>query len=674
MTQSPRAVTRILFRGVSGLALTGAIWAAGWTGLAIEHGAGIGVIPLWLPSGVALGGVFLLGKRALPFVWLGSFLVSGAVRPSLTAAVFATGDLSSAWLGWYLLNHMRDFDREFRRARDVQWFVLYGAVLSTLSGATVGVASQAFGGILPWRAVPGTFLTWWLGDVTGVLVSAPLLMRWRTFQWIQLRKGGRLREAGLAYGLIGVLIALLALPTGGWGLLDDLWKVLSWPLLLWTALRFGAFGAPSAVFLLTVGNIEEFLRSVHGNSGGSQHALWDQWAATMALSIAGLVVMALEAARTRADEEREKLQIQLAQAQKMESVGRLAGGIAHDFNNLLTVINGHSKLMLGKMGVDNPVHRPVTQILKAGERAAGLTRQLLAFSRRQVIEARVIDLNSVVKGMQSIVEHLMGDDVPVVLDLHPDTLPVLSDVHQMEQVIMNLAVNARDAMPEGGCLQISTAPAKQDRPGAWCVLAVSDTGAGMDEATRQKMFDPFFTTKPTGTSTGLGLSIVQGIIAQTNGYIEVDTKPACGTTFRICLPLESWEKISEERTAHARVRQGSETILVVEDWPDVRQYVTDVLRGHGYDVTTAADAEEALQLCARRSSGFDLVLADVMMAGMSGIDLVSRLTTGRHAAKGLLMSGFAEQGKTHTSMPRGAYFLPKPFSPEQLVARVQAIL
>jgi nitrogen-specific signal transduction histidine kinase/CheY-like chemotaxis protein len=394
----------------------------------------------------------------------------------------------------------------------------------------------------------------------------------------------------------------------------------------------------------------------------------------MALSIAGLVVMALEAARTRADEERETLQLQLAQAQKMETVGRLAGGIAHDFNNLLTVINGHSKLMLGRLTADNPLRRPVTQILKAGERAAGLTRQLLAFSSRQVLEARVIDLNSVVKGMQSILDHLMGDDVTVGLELHPGDLPVLSDAHQLEQVIMNLAVNARDAMPEGGRLRIHTALAQQDGGDAWCVLAVGDSGTGMDEATKQKIFDPFFTTKPTGTGTGLGLSIVQGIVAQTAGYIEVDTKPGAGTTFRIFLPLHSGERIPEEETVHALPRQGSETILVVEDWPDVRQYVTDVLRGYGYEVTTAADAEEALKVCQGRTSRFDLVLADVMMAGMSGIDLVARLTANQHAAKALLMSGFAEQNKTQTPMPKGAYFLPKPFSPEQLAERVQAIL
>ncbi len=663
----------MLVPGLGGLALTGAIWAAGWIGLAVENRAGIGVIPLWLPSGIALGGLFLLGKRALPFIWLGSFLLSGSSRPFLTAAVFATGDLSSAWLGWWLLNHVRDFDKEFRQPRDVQLFVLYGAILATLPAATVGVASQALLGTLAWRIVPGTFLTWWLGDLTGVLVSAPLLMRWRTFQWRQLREAGRIREAATAYGLIGVLIALLLLPASGRGALDDLWKVLSWPLLLWAALRFGSFGAPSAMFLLTVGNIEEFLRSMHGSSGDSQHALWDQWVATMALSIAGLVVMALEAARTRADAEREKLQLQLAQAQKMESVGRLAGGIAHDFNNLLTVINGYSKLMLGRLAPDNPLLQPVTEILNAGERAAGLTRQLLAFSSRQVLKARVLDLNSVVTGMQSILDHLVGDPVTVKLELHAGALPVLSDAHQLEQVIMNLSVNARDSMPEGGLLRIRTAPAQLDGR-AQAVLAVADTGCGMDEATKQKIFDPFFTTKPTGTSTGLGLSIVQGIVAQTAGYIEVDTKPGAGTTFRIYLPLQPEERISEEKTADAAPRRGSETILVVEDWPDVRQYVTDVLRRYGYEVTTTADAEEALQLCQGRTSRFDLVLADVMMPGMNGIDLVARLTAGQHATKALLMSGFAEQNKTQTPMPGGAFFIPKPFSPEQLAERVQAIL
>lgn len=670
---------------MGGLALTGAMWATGSMGVAIERLAGIGVIPLWLPSGIALGGLFLLGSRAVPFIWLGSFLISATDHPSLMAAVFATGDLSSAWLGWWLLNRVPGFNKEFRRANEVLWFVLFGALVSSLSATTVGVLSQAVSGMLTWHVVPGIFLTWWLGDASGVLVAAPLLMRWKTFRWDRLRQEGRIGEAAAAYGMMGLLVALLlVVPLDNRGILNSLWSVFSWPLLLWAAMRFGSFGAPSAMFVLAVGNVEVFLRSLHNPHRDPQHALWDQWITTMALSTAGLVVMALEAARTRADEERGKLQAQLAQAQKMESVGRLAGGIAHDFNNLLTVINGHSKLLLGRLGAEDPLRRQLTQVLNAGERAAGLTKQLLAFSRRQVLEARVIDLNHAVLEMRSTLDHLVGDRVMLILDLDSNHLPVLSDVHQMEQMIMHLAMNARDAMPEGGVLRIGTrlmegnnsaARAQPDgQSGRHSVLSVTDSGTGMDEDTKQKIFDPFFTTKATGGGSGLGLSIVQGVVAQTGGYIEVDSNPGHGTTFRIFLPLHPDETIDDHRPAPVTVHSGRETVLVVEDRSDVRMYVSDVLQSHGYQVVMAADAGEALRLCQTQSSPFDLVLSDVMMEGMNGVDLADRLTAKRLACKVLLMSGYAEQNEKKIAMPKGAYFLQKPFSPEELAEKVKAIL
>ena len=390
-------------------------------------------------------------------------------------------------------------------------------------------------------------------------------------------------------------------------------------------------------------------------------------------------------AQKQAAAEQERLRARLAQAQKLESIGRLAGGVAHDFNNLLTVINGQSSLLLSDPQVSRSLRLRLGDILKAGERAAGLTRQLLAFSRQQVLESRIIDLNSVVAGMRPMLEHLMGDDVAVVLDPDRQALPVFADFHQLEQVILNLAVNARDAMPRGGLVHVGTAAVKWDeaeaaahvdgRPGPYAVLTVRDNGEGMNEATRQRIFEPFFTTRETGAGTGLGLSMVQGIVAQSGGYIDVDTKLGEGTTFSIYLPLRSGEGTSAA-SAHGVERAAGEceTILVVEDRAEVRDYVVEVLKTSGYGVLEAADASEALRLAANTAAAIHLVLTDVVMPGISGIDLVKRLGGVKQGIKALFMSGYSDQNASLGALPDGSAFLSKPFSPAELVTKIQSVL
>ena len=386
--------------------------------------------------------------------------------------------------------------------------------------------------------------------------------------------------------------------------------------------------------------------------------------------------------RKRAEEQRMQLERRLQQAQRLESLGRFAGGVAHDFNNLLTVINGQSRLGMAQMPATDPLQRRLEQILKAGESAAGLTRQLLAFSRQQVLKASVIDLNTVVEGIRTMLGPMMGDDVEVRFDLHAGVVPVFADAHQLEQVILNLAVNARDAMPEGGQLNIATrnifwgdseAHHPEWRSGPCAVLTVTDNGAGMDEAIRQKIFEPFFTTKETGMGTGLGLAMVQGIVTQSGGYIEVDSRPGQGTTFRIYLPLRSGEEIRTTAAAVSPERAGGETVLVVEDRAEVRQYVADVLRSYGYEVIETASGEEALKHCDDSATGIDIVLADVVMAGMSGVDLVAHLTNRRPGTKALLMSGYTDRPIPQMAT-NGPGFLQKPFSPEELAEKVRAIL
>jgi PAS domain S-box-containing protein len=387
-------------------------------------------------------------------------------------------------------------------------------------------------------------------------------------------------------------------------------------------------------------------------------------------------------AQKQAQEDREKLQAQLAQSQKMESVGLLAGGVAHDFNNLLTVINGYSMMALAKLGPQDPIRDLVSEIQRAGERAAGLTSQLLAFSRKQVLQPRVLDLNRVVADMRPMLERLMGEDVEVRLKASRKAARVQADPHQLEQVIMNLAVNAREAMQRGGRFLIDISIGDRDEgpeapAGRYAALAVSDNGRGMDEATRQRIFEPFFTTKATGKGTGLGLSMVQGIVAQSGGFISVTSVPDRGTTFRIYLPAATDAAVEAPATAAAAdsTTGGTETILLAEDQEEVREYAATVLAGYGYHVIASANAAEALALMEQESSRIHLLLTDVVMPQTSGKELASRVSALRPGIKVLFMSGYTGDVIVHHGvLSDGTEFIAKPFTPEELARKVRAAL
>ena len=386
-----------------------------------------------------------------------------------------------------------------------------------------------------------------------------------------------------------------------------------------------------------------------------------------------------------ATEERERLQAQLVQAQKMESIGRLAGGVAHDFNNLLTVINGYSRMALSQMSTADPLHLYLDEIRKAGERATALTKQLLAFSRKQVLQPRVLDLNAVVGEMRSILQRLMGEDVDVQFALAAESPVVHADPHQLQQVIMNLAVNSRDAMPEGGTLIVETGFVTRDdaygrlcpevRAGSYATLAVTDSGTGMDETTRLRIFEPFFTTKEIGKGTGLGLSMAQGIVMQSGGHIEVESKPGAGTTFRIYLPALAGAEADTPEPFTGPVLHGRETILVVEDQEEVRNLAVAVLRSFGYRVIPAAGAAEALIVCEQRGTPIDLVLTDVVMPHLNGRELVARIAGLRSGIKVLFMSGYTDDiGLRQPAAGDDAGFIQKPFTPEDLAGKIRAAL
>ena len=390
--------------------------------------------------------------------------------------------------------------------------------------------------------------------------------------------------------------------------------------------------------------------------------------------------------RTRAEEERGTLQAQLAQTQRMESVGRLAGGVAHDFNNLLTVINGYASFLLEQLAAGDPLRDYALEIGKAGEHAASLTAQLLAFGRKQAIKPRAIDLNGVVADTERMLQRLIGEDIELVTRLAPHLGLVMADPEQVHQVVMNLAINARDAMPDGGKLELATAEVEVDEaaaaahpdaaPGRFVQLTVTDTGTGMTEEVRRNIFEPFFTTKEQGQGTGLGLAMVYGIVRQSEGWIEVQSEFGRGSAFRIYLPrVEAGLAEEEAKPAVAKVSHGDETVLIVEDQEAVRRLARMILLAHGYRVLQAADGAEAHAAVRAHAAGIDLLLTDVAMPGIDGRRLAEQLRILRPRLPVILMSGYAEDVTARRgSLASGVAYIRKPFHPEELAAKVREML
>jgi len=383
--------------------------------------------------------------------------------------------------------------------------------------------------------------------------------------------------------------------------------------------------------------------------------------------------------------DKRRLETQLLQAQKMEAVGRLAGGVAHDFNNLLGVITGYSEL-LGK--TLEPEHRGwgrLREIQKAAERAAGLTRQLLAFSRKQVLATRVLDLNHIVGELEKMLRRLIGEDVQLLSKTAVGLWPVRADSGQIEQVIVNLVVNARDAMPRGGTVVVETSNVLVDDSyarahadvslGAYVLLTVSDTGEGMDEATQSHIFEPFFTTKEEGKGTGLGLATVFGIVKQSGGHIRVYSEPGVGSTFKVYLPRAYKDAEVEPPPEPAKPLRGTETILLVEDAEALRIMIREILEGAGYGVIECADSAEALRKPAPDVARAHLLLTDVIMPQTSGPEVARSLRKKHPGLKVLFMSGYTNQAIGHHGvLDEGAQLLEKPFTTEGLLRKVRSVL
>jgi PAS domain S-box-containing protein len=436
-------------------------------------------------------------------------------------------------------------------------------------------------------------------------------------------------------------------------------------------------------------HLKDLLRMPPGPSGGWKHRTKNGSIIEVEISSNPITFQGRAAVLVLANDitEKKKLEAQLLQSQKMDAIGQLAGGVAHDFNNLLGVITGHTELLLKDLGAQHPGLRRAEQIQRAADRAGGLTRQLLAFSRKQVLVPEVLDLNAVLEDTEKMLRRLIGEDVQLVTVFAPGLGLVKADPGQMEQVIVNLAVNARDAMPRGGKLIIETANVDLDgsfsrthpevRPGSYVMLAVSDTGHGMDTDTIPRIFEPFFTTKEVGKGTGLGLSTVFGIVKQSGGHIAVYSEVGQGTSFKVYLPrIERSGEMAAAGVARAEApRAGSETILLVEDEEALRHLIREILEAGGYRVLPGGSPEEAVATAETHSGPLHLLLTDVVMPRMSGRQVADRVKASRPAVRVMYMSGYTDEAISHHgALEPGTHFMQKPFTADALLRKVREVL
>jgi PAS domain S-box-containing protein len=436
-----------------------------------------------------------------------------------------------------------------------------------------------------------------------------------------------------------------------------------------------ALSAPMTVMGRTVGCVE--IQSYQLAAYREEHVSAMRMAASLAANAVENVTLIQ---REQANEE------QLRQSQKMEAIGQLAGGVAHDFNNLLTVISGYAELSLRRLTADDPLHTNLVEIEKASTRAATLTRQLLAFSRKQMLQAKVLDLNTVVREMDKMLQRLIGEDIELLTLLKPDVGQINADPGQIEQVLMNLVVNARDALPKGGKITIETGNAILDetyahkhtgvQPGRYVVLTVSDDGHGMDAEIQKRVFDPFFTTKAVGKGTGLGLSTVYGIVKQSEGNISVDSEKGKGTTFKIYLPrVDKGVEARQSSPEVLAVPVGSETVLLVEDEDQLRNLSIEILKECGYEVISAENGEEGLRICKEFEGRIDLMITDVVMPHMNGRELAEQVGRLRPETKVLYMSGYTDDAIIRRRILEDEMsFIQKPFRPDALALRVRELL
>jgi signal transduction histidine kinase/ActR/RegA family two-component response regulator len=550
--------------------------------------------------------------------------------------------------------------------------------------ASIGTLAAWMFGALPAGSGEAFWLSWFMRAWLGIATTAPLVFAPLRARAMPMT-GSRLAEAAtIVIGLIFTSLIVVGLWVGPAA--DAPFSFLALPFVIWASLRFGARGASIVVALLTVLAI---LLAVIRIGPVVDLPVGTAQASTflflLMAAISGQVLAAMNAERDDALKKRVQLEEQLRHSQKMESVGRLAGGIAHDFNNLLTAILGYTDVVVHGMDPKDPRRADAEQIERAAMRAADLTRQMLSFSRREAQQASVLDLNRLLGKVEPMLRRVIGEDVKLTIVSKAPRPFVRADAGQMEQVILNLAVNARDAMPQGGRLLVETAEAMVDedtaaenheaRLGSHVMLSVTDTGVGMPPSVRTRLFEPYFTTKPAGKGTGLGLSTVYGIVRQSDGHITVTSEVGSGTTFRVMLPMASSEPAKEKDSSVQKLPGGTEHILLIEDDPSVRRLAKDLLVRLGYSITEAASGRAGIALGSDDTRHFDLLVCDVILGDMSGPSAAEALRALRPAMRVLYVSGYTDDAIVRTGvLEEGKAFLPKPFTPLQLARKVREVL
>jgi signal transduction histidine kinase/ActR/RegA family two-component response regulator len=645
---------------------------------------GLRTTPVWPANGFAVAAVWLLGFRVLPGIALGAASVMVQQAPLGLALIGFLAPVSQAALAVWLLRQLK-FDARLERVRDPLLLTLVAAPAGAVVSATVGTLASMLADA---RAVAGGAMSFWvpwfMRAWLGIATTSPLVFAWLRARAVPLT-GLRLLEAlTIVVGLLVVSALAVAIWSGPGA--DAPFSFLALPFVVWAGLRFGARGAALVVALLTG---LAMVLAVAGLGPVAALPIPTAQAATflflLMAAITGQVLAAMVAERDDAQKKRVQLEELLRHSQKMEAVGRLAGGVAHDFNNLLTAILGYTDIVLHGMDPKDPRRADAEQVERAATRAADLTRQMLAFSRREAQQPTPIDLNRLLGKVEPMLRRVVGEDVQLTI-VTKSTRPVARiDPGQMEQVILNLAVNARDAMVDGGRLTIETSDAEVDedtaaenheaRLGPHVLLTVTDTGSGMTAAVRARLFEPYFTTKAAGKGTGLGLSTVYGIVRQSDGHISVTSEVGAGTSFRIMLPLATGEPISEADPALQKLPGGAEHILLLEDDSIVRRVSRDLLNRLGYSVTEAASGRAGIALGSDDTRHFDLLICDVILGDLSGPSVAEALRALRPAMRVLYTSGYTDDAIVRTGvLEEGKPFLAKPFTPLQLARKVREVL
>ena len=642
------------------------------------------VTPIWPPVGVAVAVTYIGGYRLLPGIVLGSFLVGIYRNPWPVALAIAAFQIVQPMIDVRILRRLK-FDPRLERVRDPIILALIAGPAGAIVAATLATTVYFLGGQMAREDVAYQFVLWWLRDWLGVMVTAPLIFAWaygRATAWPW-------RRVGEAVALFAVLFASSQLLFGLWGFFADRnvpIAFLFFPIVGWAGLRFGPRGAATVT-----GLIAGYAIVVAGLKLGPFAVFPVEFVHFLLFtflslgSLSGLLLAAIMAERGDAMTKRLQLEEQLRHSQKMEAVGRLAGGIAHDFNNLLTAIIGYTELVLHGLDPKDDRRADAEEIGRAAMRAADLTRQMLAFSRRQVLQLKIIDLNKALTKVEPMLRRMIGEDITMTVSGRATNAYVRVDPGQVEQVVMNLVVNARDAMPRGGRLSVETADALLDesgaadvpdaKPGDYVMLSVSDTGIGMPPEVRARIFEPYFTTKETGKGTGLGLSTAYGIVRQSEGHIALTSDVGLGTTFRIYLPRADAPPPAASDSAITSMPVGTEHILLVEDDSSVRRLSKELLTRLGYSVTEAASGRAGLALGSDDTRHFDLALCDVILGDMSGPAVAEALQALRPSIRVLYISGYTDEAIVKTGvLDEGKPFLQKPFTPMQLSKKIREVL